>query len=213
MLPFQKMTLTGLRIEGLVDFNKKLEQCSAQEIIAALMLHHPTPEVMQRVLTDLSIYRDSWNSFFMGAALPSTNKGADPGSLVCLRDLWTGWGGNTLYLLTSFSREARVLQTLARNWGCTEVKVLPPKLTGFLVGMRTVRHHLLVARWERTLFLTEEMDFATTYGATPQGFEQSLRLSACSPQSLMARLLLKRGLEQRRASKIMDDLQLHADLW
>jgi hypothetical protein len=76
-----------------------------------------------------------------------------------------------------------------------------------------MRHHLLVARWERTLFPTQEMDFTTTYGATPQGFEQSQRLSACSPQSLMARLLLRRSIEERRALKIMDDLQLHADLW
>lgn len=213
MVPFPKLPLSNLVIDDIVDFSKQLKELSAQEILAALMMHHPNPELMQQILTDLSGHQSWWNGFALGPALPSTKDGADPGSLVCLRDLWTGWGGNTLYLLVPFSNEGRSLQSLAQNWGCTEIKVLPPKFTSFLVGMRTMRHHLLVVRWERTIFLTEEMDFATTYGFAPQPFDRSLALSECLPQALMTELLLKWDLKKVRTSKIVDALQTHADLW
>jgi hypothetical protein len=212
MVPFQKIPLSNLVINGIVDFSKQIEECSAQEILAALMLHHPNPKLMQRVLTDLSTHQSWWNGFAMGPALPSTKNGADPGSLVYLRDLWIGWGANTLYLLAPFSEQARSLQNLAKTWECTEVKVFPPKLTRYLLGMPTMRHHLLVLRWERTVFMVEEVDFATTYGTASQLFEGSLRLSECLPQTLIAGLLrceLKEGI----ASRIVDDLYARADLW
>lgn len=212
MVPFHKISLADLVIDGIVDANNLLEACSAQEILAALMLHHPNPKLMQRVLADLGAHQNWWNSFVMGLSLPSTDRGADPGSLVFLRDLWTGWGANTLYLLAPFSEQARSLQNLAKTWECTEVKVLSPQFVRFLLGIRTMRHHLLALRWERTVFMVEELDFSATYGTALQTFEESLRLSECLPQTLIAGLL-RCDLKEDITSRIVDDLYAHADLW
>jgi hypothetical protein len=212
MVPFQKIPLSNLVLNGIVNFNKQLEECSSQEILAALMLHHPKPELMKKVLSDLSSHQNCWNSFVMGPSLPSTDRGADPGSLACLRDLWTGWGGNTLYILVPFSDEVRSLQNLAKNWAYTDIKILTPQFVRFLLGMQTMRHHLLVVYWERAIFLTEEMDFGTTYGFSSQQFDRSLPLSECLPQALVTELLFQWELKKVGSSKIVDGLQTHADL-
>ncbi|MDX2239273.1 MAG: hypothetical protein NW224_01205 [Leptolyngbyaceae cyanobacterium bins.302] len=116
MVPFHKTPLTDLVIEGIVNGNKLLEECSAQESFAALMLHHSHPELMHRVLSDLAVHQNCCNSFVIGLALPSTKSSADPGSLVFLRDLWTDWGVDTLYLLAPFFKKARSLLT-AQDFG------------------------------------------------------------------------------------------------
>lgn len=99
MIPFQKIPLTKLQLNGIVSFDVPLGSCSAQEIIATLMLHQQAPLTMQRVLNDLAIHWKWWDGFVSGPALPTTDQGADPGALVCLRNLWTGWNANTLYVL------------------------------------------------------------------------------------------------------------------
>jgi hypothetical protein len=52
MIPFQKLPLVNLVLHGIADFQPPLEACSAQAVLAALMLHHLN--LMQQVFTDLS---------------------------------------------------------------------------------------------------------------------------------------------------------------
>lgn len=74
-----------------------------------------------------------------------------------------------------------------------------------------MRHHLLVLRWKRTVFMVEEVDFATTYGTASQPFEGALRLSECSPKTLIAGLL--KCDKEVHTLKIVDDLYAYTDLW
>ncbi|MGI0484879.1 hypothetical protein ACN4EK_05525 [Pantanalinema rosaneae CENA516] len=211
MLPFQKISLTELQLNGITSFDVPLGSCSAQEIIATLMLHHSAPLIIQRVLNDLTTHLNCWNSFLLGPGLPSTNQGADLGTLVCLRDLWTGWNANTLYILVPNAPAARSLVKARQGWGCSDVVYYPIHFRNHSSQIKG--QYLVMARWQQTVFLTEEMNFATTYNLSSPQFDPLLPLGECSPQALVAGLFLQHGSQRLHAPTILDDLQANSELW
>jgi hypothetical protein len=213
MTPFQKLPLANLQLNGIVSFEAKLGSCSAQEIISTLMLHQQNPLIMQRVLSDLAAHRNWWDGFVSGPTLPTTDQGPDPGSLACLRDLWTGWNADTLYLLAPNASTARSLRALAQGWNCTHIDVYPIHFEKLFTRARVRGQHLVIAHWDRTVFMTEEMNFSATYGSTSPQFDRLPQLSECSPQLLAAGLFLRHGSEKLHAPSILDDLQANSQLW
>jgi hypothetical protein len=213
MTPFQKLPLANLQLNGIVSFEAKLGSCSAQEIISTLMLHQQNPLIMQRVLSDLAAHRNWWDGFVSGPALPATDQGPDPGSLACLRDLWTGWNADTLYLLAPSASTARSLRTLAQGWNCTQIDVYPIHFEKLFTRARVRGQHLVVAHWQRTVYMVEEMNFSATYESTSPQFDRLPQLSECSPQLLAAGLFLRHGSEKLHAPSILDDLQANSQLW
>lgn len=210
---FQKVPLSTLELDGIVDLDTKLGSCSAQEILATLMLHSHDPIKMQQVLNALNADHERWDSFAMGPALPRNNQIADPGTLACLRDLWTGWNANTLYLLTPDAQTARSFKALAKGWECTDIAIYPPRFARYLTNIRTSRSHLVSIYWQKTVYFTEEMDFSATYDLAPLQFEYLQPLHQCSPQGLVAGLFLRYGRERIHAPTILQDLQAHSQLW
>ena len=213
MIPFQKLNFLKLELDGIVTFDTKLGSCSAQEIIATLMLHQQNPLTMQRVLNDLAAHWKWWDGFVSGPALPTTDQGADPGSLGCLRDLWTGWNADTLYILAPNAITARSLGTLAQGWNCTHIDCYPIRFEKLFKRSRIKGQHLMVAHWQRNIFLTEEMDFSATYELTSPQFDRLPKLRECSPQVLAAGLFLRHGSDKLHAPSILDDLQANPHLW
>lgn len=215
MIPFQKLNLSKLKLDGIVTFDTKLGSCSAQEIIATLLLHQQNPLTMQRVINDLAAHWNWWDGFVSGPALPTTDQGADPGSLACLRDLWTGWNADTLYILAPNAITARSLRALAQGWNCTRIDVYPIRFRFEQLFKRSrIRgQHLVIAHWQRTVFMAEEMDFGRTYDPTSPQFDRLPQLSECSPQLLAAGLFLRHGSEKLHAPSILDDLQANSQLW
>ena len=211
MIPFQKISLTEVQLSGIVSFDAPLGSCSAQEIIATLMLHQPAPLTMQRVLNDLAVHRQWWDGFVPGPGLPPTHQGAAPGSLVCLRDLWTGWNVNTLYILAPDASATRSIVKARQGWGCADMVSYPIHFKK--PSSRVKGQYLVIARWQPTVSLTEEMDFATTYDLSAPQFDHLPRLSECSPQVLIAGLFLRHGSERLHAPTILTDLQANSDLW
>lgn len=178
------------------------------------MLQQPDPITMQRVLYDLSCHWNWWDAFVTGPRLPATEQVADPGTLVCLRDLYTGWNTDTLYVLAPNAQRARSLKTLAKGWNCTEVIIHPPETVQYLVGKHLRGRSLVSAHWQRPTLLDEEFDFATTYDLTePLQFDDLPELGKCSPQVLIAGLLLKHGSERFHAPTILKDLQSYPQWW
>lgn len=213
MMSFQKVPLANLELNGIVDLNAKLSSCTAQEIVATLMLHSHHSSTMQRVLNDLNAHQQWWDSFVIGPALPTRSQIADPGTLAGLRDLWAGWNCDTLYLLSPDINAVRSLKALAQGWGCTDLTVYPSQLSRYCTGMRTRRCHLVSAQWQRAVFLTEEMDFSATYDLAPFQIEQLPQLRDCFPQMLVAGLFLQNGRKHLPAPTALQDLQAHSHLW
>lgn len=181
----------------------------------ALMLQQPNPITMQQVLSDLSRHPDYWDAFVTGPRWPTTEQVADPGTLVCLRDLFIGWNTDTLYVLAPTAQRARSLKTLAKGWNCTEVMIHSAESVQHLVGKYLLRGQSLVsAYWQCPALVHEEFDFDTTYDlAEPVQFDGLPELGKCSPQVLMAGLLLKHGSEKFHAPTILKDLQSHPQWW
>lgn len=213
MNPFQKRTLSDTGLDDILNLQTDLVHCTAQQIMATLMLHHPDSPTMGQVLRDLSHQPDWWDAFAMGPPLPTTGQAADPAALVCLRDLGMEWNTNTLYVLARGHQSARSLKAMAQTWNCTQITLLPTQLTAHLLGRRR-RQSLVAAYWQRSRFMTEEMDFATTYDLTqPPQFDPLPQLGECSPQLLMAGLLLRHGSQRFCAPTILQDLQTHWQWW
>lgn len=214
MNPFQKRNLSDTGLDGILNIQTDLVHCTAQAIMATLMLHHPDSATMGQVLRDLSHQPDWWDAFVMGPPLPTTDQAADPAALVCLRDLGVEWNTNTLYVLARSHQSARSLKTLAQTWNCTQTAILPTQLTAHLLGRRR-RQSLVIAYWQqRSRFMTEEIDFATAYDLTqPPQFDQLPQLGECSPQLLMAGLLLRHSSQRVCAPTILQDLQTHWQWW
>lgn len=210
---FQLPLASELELDGIFDLGQPISDCSAQAIMAALMLRQRNPILVQEVLADLSECRDGWKSFVAGPALPKTDAEADPGNLTCLRDLWMGWNTNTLHILARNADTARSLKALAEAWDCSEITIHPPKRTKRLVGM--TRHSLVSISWEQPTLRREETDFEETYEqfTSPTLFDSLLRLGKCSPQKLMAGLLLRTDAADFPASTILQDLQAQFQWW
>ncbi|MBW4474312.1 MAG: hypothetical protein KME45_28655 [Stenomitos rutilans HA7619-LM2] len=198
----------------LPDLELPLACCTAQEIVAALMLQHHNTRLMQQVLTDLEANAHTWDAFLLAPSLPTVDSSADRGSLMCLRDLQTCWNADTLYILARNANTARSLQTIAQAWNCSDITLYPPKRMKRLTGVEGAKR-LISTRWHFPENIETRIDFdQIPHPDSPKWvLDEMTVLEECSPQHLMAELMIKADSKCFHAQTILKELQDYSHWW
>ncbi|HEY9663440.1 MAG TPA: hypothetical protein V6C65_33755, partial [Allocoleopsis sp.] len=198
----------------LLDMELPLASCSAQEIMAALMLRHHSLILMRQILTDLEDHAEMWESFVLAPALPSADSVADAGTLVCLRDLHSSWNADTLYVLTRNADTARSLQSVAQGWNCSDITLYPPKRVKRLAGV-TGAKRLISMRWTFRKTVEPGINFDHVYQSKGSKLvmDEMATLEDCTPQQLIAGLIIQADSNSFHAPTILEDLEYHSEWW
>ncbi len=132
----------------MLESTKPVGECSAQELIAALMLRAGFNEFYPKdVLFDLYAHPELWISFVMGPHLPAPSDTRLFGLLIVLRDL-KRWHADTLYVLSRDDECVFPLVDMGKSWGCDDVEVIDRKRTGHLMGMSPSPAPIVVYWWD-----------------------------------------------------------------
>ena len=205
----------------LLDLNQPIDSCSAQDLMAALMLQRYVPyadpqitrATMERVLLDLNAYPYLWQSFVMRTALPTTDWWYASGALLSLRDLGLGWNADTLYILSPDIDAAEGVQLLASGWDCTEITTYSAKQTQYLSSCLK-DGVLTAARWRSSAEPSRKTDYVSVYSSAPPiVFNQPLPLGECYAQTLMAALMMRGEVGRFQPQRVLEDLHAHRSTW
>lgn len=196
----------------MLDLNQPIGSCSAQDLAAALMLHHRDRARMERILLDLACNRENWRAFVLGPALPTEADKPHRALLDCLRDLGLGWRAETLYIVSPDDKAARRLRLQAKRWGCSEVTQYSQAQSqqfGLIGGI------LSAMRWSAPLSSPSQIDYNALYSTedAPILLDNTRSLGECSAQTLMAGLMQRGQFRQFDPHLVLEDLQRHSILW
>jgi len=119
----------------MLDQQKSVGDCTAQELVAALMLRAMRDAFNpEQVLQDLYANTHLWKSFWMGALLPLDERSLTSLLLLFLRDLQECWNADTLYVLAHDPACCQPLEAFGDRWNCDTVRVVTGELAQRLLG-------------------------------------------------------------------------------
>jgi hypothetical protein len=198
--------------EGLLDFELPLDACSAQEMMAALLLQQRDPLTMGRMLEDLEEHSQLWHSFCSYPAFPTKPRPSQPGTLACLRDMGQGWTANVIYLLAVDQSAAITLSRLARQWPGAKITNSSLSQTRRLVGNHD-QSRLLMVEWNYPRLAPPELEAIYHLDEPPDLIVEDRLLGRCSTQQLVVGLLLAASGADFYPPMILKDLQAHPQWW
>jgi len=133
----------------MLDKQKSVADCSAQELVAALMLQSIGDALdSEQVLHDLYDNPHLWKSFWMGPLLPLDDGPAEPLMLLFLRDLAQFWHASTFYILAKDKFCVKALEELGFQWHCDTIRVISGRQAGRLLGDFNNECFVLVYWWD-----------------------------------------------------------------
>jgi hypothetical protein len=200
---------------GFLDLEEPVGICSAQQIVAALMLHQRDRSVVERLLGDLDANQSCWDTFMSGPALPTVSATRDRGILTCLRDIGICWNTTAFYILAPDMTAARALRSKTRRWGCTKPVIHTTDQTKHWVGEEW-EGFLVSMQWQQSTVNAQDLDFDLIYDAVepPTLPDPDDAVGELSPQALMARLMMGGNQSDRLdAEAAVHDLYDHLVWW
>ena len=133
----------------MLDQNKPVIDCTAQELVAALMLQAVCDAFdPAQVLRELYENSELWKSFWMGSLLPLDDGPLDPLVFIFLRDLDQFWHATTLYVLTNDKSCIASLRKLGFHWNCDTIRVISGTQAKRLLGNFEDDCHIVMYWWD-----------------------------------------------------------------